>query len=224
MSKTTIFLFIVLLLFVGFLLYILVGNYKNPIITSITKPLITESTPTNLSLSFATTTPTAHAGQTVTVEVQIHNPKPHPDLTQLEIGYDPMSITIDSVTPGSFFTNPTVALERIDPTSGRISYALHCSTTETGLATDCVNTSSSTLATLTFSVNPYFPKTSTTLSFFPKTVVRTKTGKDLLQHTDNLNLTIGKPIYPVASSSGVASQSGNFFHVTPMLTPLPKVK
>lgn len=216
MSKTTIFLLFILLVFVGFLLYILFGNYKNPIISSITKPLLSENTASNLSLSFSTATPTVHAGQTVSVAVDIHNPDPHPDLVQLEIGYDPMSVTIDSITPGTFFTNPTIALERIDPASGRISYALHCSTTETGLNTDCVNASSQTVATLTFSVNPYYPKATTTLSFFPKTVVRTKTGKDLLQHTDNLNVTIGS-IYHVASSSGVASQSGSFYHVTPMV-------
>lgn len=204
MSKTTIALLIILLLFIGLLVFIMYGKQQNPIITLITKPLISRLTPAHVSLSFSGNEQTVTPGETITLTVLIHNPDPHPNVIQLELGYDPSAITVDTISPGTFFTKPVVALQNIDPVAGRISYALRCpASTTPGTPIDCVNTSSAKVATFTISVNPYTIQNSTSLSFFPKTVVRTGTGRDLLKKTQGLQLTITRLLYPVSSSSGI---------------------
>jgi hypothetical protein len=204
MSKTTMFLLIILIAVIGLLLFVEYGKQQNPIITSITKPILSRLTPADSSLTFSTNEQSIRPGQTVTVAVLIHNPNPHPAVTQLELAYDPNAVTIDTITPGTFFTKPMVALQTIDPVAGRISYALRCSNAQNPNA-DCVNASSSTIATITMNMNSYTTQASTTLSFLPKTVIRTDTGRDLLKKTTDLNLTIIKLLFPVASSSTVAS-------------------
>jgi len=170
--------------------------------------------PANTTLSFASNEQSVIPGQTVNLAVTIHNPSPPPALVQLEIGYDPMMLTVESVTPGSFFTNPTVALQRIDFSTGRISYALRCpDQTQTNEETGCVNTDSPTVAVITVRTNPYILKPTTTLSFLPKTVVRTSSGRDILQKIVPLNLTFGKSLYTIATGSALASPAANYFRV-----------
>ena len=218
MSKTTITLLIILILFLGLLLFVLYGIKQNPIITSITKPLISRLKPAHADLSLSTNEQLVKAGQTITVAVSIHDPNPNPNVVQLELGYDPTAVTIDTITPGTFFMNPVVALETIDPVAGRISYALRCpNSQDANTPSDCVNSSSSTLTTITLSINPYAIQNRTTLSFFPKTVVRTSTGRDLSIKTNGLQLTITKPFFPVSSSSAIINQPANgLIHITPI--------
>jgi len=215
MSKTTISLFIVLLIFIGLLLITIFEYRQNPIITSLTKPIIEASSPADTDLSFANSIESIQRGQTVTVAVLIHNPNPHPTVIQLEIAYDPAVITLDSITPGTFFTNPVTALNIIDPVAGRISYALRCPTTQTTAENDCVNASASTVATITFNTNMYTTSPNTSLSFLPKTLIRTRTGKDLLKKANNLELTITSPFLQTASYSAVASPAANVIHEQP---------
>jgi hypothetical protein len=209
MSKTTIFLLIVLLTVIGLLLTVVYGKQQNPIITSITKPLITRLTPADSSLTFSTNEQSVRPGQTVTVAVLIHNPNPQPAVTQLELAYDPTVVTIDTITPGTFFDKSMIALQTIDPIAGRISYALRCSNVQNPNA-DCINSSSSTVATITMSINSYTIQNSTTLSFLPKTVIRTDTGRDLLKKTTDLKLMITKAFIPVASPGA------QLIHITPI--------
>jgi len=208
MSKTTTTLFVILLIFIGVLLFILFGMKQNPIIKSLTRPLTTKATYPETILSLSTSTQTARPGQTVTTAVLIHNTDPEPDLVQLEIAYDPLALTIDSVTPGTFFRNPAVALQNIDPVAGRISYALHCPVVDS-TKTSCVNKASQTVTTITFTLNSYTIKDATALSFLPKTVVRTQGGRDILQKTNSLQLAISRTLYPISSSSAIASPAGN---------------
>src|SRR5260221_11169736 len=150
MSKTTTALFIILLIFIGVLLFVYFNSPHQPILSSLTKPFTTTtSTENTTALSLSTSATTIQKGQTVTVAVVIHSPYPHPELVQFELAYDPLALTIDEITPGSFFTNPSVVLQNIDPVAGRISYALRCP------EGDCVNPTSPTLATITISINPY---------------------------------------------------------------------
>ena len=96
------------------------------------------------------------------------------------------------VTPGSFFTKPTTALQTIDPVAGRISYALRCPSAQSSRTiTQCDNPSSNTLATITVSVNQYATQNTTKLTFLPRTVIRIKNGRDVLKNASGLNLTIG---------------------------------
>ena len=209
MSKTTIFLLAVLLLFVGFLTYLIYGKTQNPVIKSFAKPSLARITPTpiNTELSLSTKNQSIRPGQIIPVNVIIHNTSNHPNLAQLEIAYDPTAVTIDSIAPGNFFDKPTLALRNIDPVAGRLSYALRCpSTQQLNTASNCNNADSNIIAIITLTINPYISQNTTTLSFQPKTVVRTVDGRDLLKKTSNLQLTITRAYYPVASSSGIVRQ------------------
>ncbi|HSX09118.1 MAG TPA: cohesin domain-containing protein [Candidatus Saccharimonadales bacterium] len=211
MSKTTIFLLIIFLVVMGCLTYVVYGNKQNQIIQSLTKPIISRVTPSQTSLSLSSSEPIATPGQTITVTVLIHNPNPHPSVAQFEISYDPQIVTIDSVTPGTFFTKPDVALQTIDPIVGRVSYALRCPTDESNTVPDCVNPASSTLATITLTLNLYALGSSTKLTFLPKTLIRTNSGHDLLKSTNDLTITITKSILPVASSSAYVTPVNKAF-------------
>jgi len=216
MSKTTITLLIILLIFLGVLLFIVFGTKQSAILTSLTQTSPTPTTTSDTTLSFSTNTQIVQPGQTVTVAVLIHNPHPHPSVVQLEIAYDPAAVTIENVIPGSFFTHPSIPLKNIDPIGGRISYALRCPLIpSTNKETDCINPNSSTVATITLQVNPYAIASTTSLTLFPKTVIRTASGKDIKKKTSGLVFTINKPLYPYASSSGIASPGANYLHVTP---------
>jgi hypothetical protein len=215
MSKTTIFLFALFLILIGLLLFVLSNKNQNPIIAPFTKPQILQSSISDLSLSLSTSSQIVTSAQTMSVAVIIHNPTPHPSIVQIELGYNPQIMTVDSITPGTFFTNPTTALQNVDPTTGRISYALHCPTLSTNIDSDCVNPHSSTVAIITFTLSPYLLKNTTAISFLPKTVVRTRSGKDLLQHMNGLQLTVEKPLFPIATSSATASPGANYFHAIP---------
>ena len=201
MSKTTIILLVILVIFSGILLFIVYVKQQNPIIVSLEKPLLSRLEPARTSLSFETTQQVVREGQTLTVGVIIHNPNPHPSIAQLEIAYDPNVITIDSINPGTFFEKPIIALQEIDPVGGRISYALRCPDTQ--VSVDCINTESTTLAIIIISINPYTTQNTTELSFLPRSLIRTSEGRDLLEKTSNLQLMITQPLSPIASSSAI---------------------
>ena len=210
MSKTTTTLFVILLIFIGVLLFVLFGMKQNLIIKSLTQPSDTPIPYSDTTLTLSTSNTSFSPGKTVTAAVLIHNTDPEPDLAQLEIAYDPTILTILSVAPGTFFRNPTIALQNIDPVAGRISYALRCPTSQQTVShTSCVDRSTETVATITFSINQYTLQNMATLSFLPKTVVRIQGGKDILSKTDNLEISINKSFYPISSSSAVASPAAN---------------
>jgi len=217
MSKTTIALFIILFFFVGLLLFIVFGLKQNQLIDLFTKPHPSQFISPDTTLSLSTPLTTVRNGQTVTVAVLINNPDPHLNLVQIELSYDPLALTVDSLAPGTFFTNPTIALQNIDPVVGRISYALHCPVPKTeNTANNCVNATSPTIAVITFTINPYTIDTSSTLSFLPKTVIRTANGRDILKRITGLHLILTKSLYPISSSSAVASSGATVIHVTPV--------
>lgn len=192
MSKTTTSLFLILFLFICLLGFTVYGIKENPIITSITQSLQHKIMPADAELLLSTETKMVQPGQTATIAVLIHNINPHPNIAEIELSYDPNVITINSINPGTFFTNPTIALQTIDPVAGRISYALRCPNAQkSSVITDCVNPSSQTVATVNISVNPYVLQNSTQLTFLPRTVIRIKNGLNVLRNSMGLTLTIG---------------------------------
>ena len=210
MSKTTVTLTVVLCIFIGALIYIIFNLKPTTLIQTITQLAAVTPKTKDTTLSFSTTEQSFRPGQTFTVAVLLHNPDVHLSLTQLELAYDPTVLTVDSLTPGPFFVNPLIDLQKIDFSTGRISYALHCSSSQpTAKPADCTDLTSPTVAVVTFSISPYATKSETRLSFLPKTVIQTSLGKDILQETTNLQIPITKPLYPFASSSAV------FIHPTP---------
>ena len=82
---------------------------------------------------------------------------------QLEISYDPKTLTKIEITPGSFFENPEIFLKNIDPVNGRISFALGVQNGNTGIVGQGI------LATLSFATLQKFASTS--VSLLPKTQV-----------------------------------------------------
>jgi hypothetical protein len=210
MSKTTTTLFVILILFVGLLLFVLFGMKQNSIIKSFMQPSDTPIPYQDTTLTLSTNATSFSPGQTVTAAVLIHNTNPEPSLAQLEIAYDPLTITVESVSPGNFFRNPTIALQNIDPVAGRISYALRCPASQQTVShTSCVDETSETLATITFSINRYTIQNTATISFLPKTVVRVQGGKDILAKTEGLQVAINKTFYQISSSSAIASPAAN---------------
>jgi hypothetical protein len=213
MSKTTGFLIAVFLIVIGILLFVIYGMKQNSRMVSFTKPAKEQTPSADTSVSLATTSQSLLPGQTVTIAVLIHNPMSHTTITQLEIAYDPNALTIDSIMPGSFFIDPTIALQNVDFSTGRISYALHCPMgSNSNQMVDCANNDSPTIAVITANVNPYNLKQTTQLSFLPKTLIRTNTGRDILQSTTGLDLTIGKSQFSISSASAGRNQG---IHVTP---------
>lgn len=216
MSKTTITLIIIFTLFIGVLLFIENKTNRSQLIRSLTPSIISNHKPTETALSLSTNTMTVQRGQTLTIAVLITNADPAIELTQLELSYDPLVVTFDSITPGTFFTNPTIALDHEDPLTGRISYALRCPASQTSGNTACTNHSASTVAVITFTINSYTMSNNTLLSFLPKTVVRIHNGTDILQRTNPLQLTIGHTFAPVSTSTAIGSPAANMIRTLPM--------
>jgi|SRR5579859_1741305 len=214
MSKVTIALIVILCIFLVALSYVVFNPKPTTLIetliphTSLAKPLDT-------TLSFSPTEQTFQLGQTFTVAVVLHNPDAHLSLAQLELAFDPTVLTVESLTPGPFFINPLIDLQNIDPSSGRISYALHCSNSQpSAKPADCTDITTPTIAVITFSISPFTTKPDTMLSFLPKTFIRTSSGKDILQMTSNLQIPITKPAYPISSSSAIFQPGVNIIHPT----------
>ena len=201
MSKTTVVLILFLFITIGISSYILLhpsskNNTQLLQQTSEAQPVAHTDT---VPLSMTTSTPFVLPGRTVTISVLIKDTKQNVHLTQLELGYNPTVLTILSIRPGTFFTNPVNSLQTIDPNTGRISYALSCLD-----ATTCKTTSSQTIATITAIVASYANTKQTTITFLPKTLLRDNADKILKITTKPLTLTLQQtsiPQMPQASSS-----------------------
>lgn len=94
---------------------------------------------------------------------------------QLELSYDPKVLSNVDLRPGSFFTKPTVLLEKIDEENGKITYALGVGVGEKGVK------GSGNVAVITFTEKSGATKT-TYINFLPETVVTAeKTAPSVLR-------------------------------------------
>lgn len=196
MSKTSIFLLFIFLIIIGIFAYIKTTHpytAKPPTIEKISKPIQTRSDST---LSFLPAVVTVRPGTKSSIAIHLNVQGDIPTLVQFEIGYDPQVITPLSIIPGQFFINPTTLLNTMTPGSGRISYAIQCAD-----AKDCINQETKTVATIAFSVNPYSIKKQTTLTFFPKTLLQTVDGTQVLLKTQNAQVKMFGNIQPAATAS-----------------------
>jgi hypothetical protein len=180
-------LFIVLLLFFFLLLvglgYTAVTLNKN---TAFKIPFQNSPTPTITTIHSLTLSPENSAaipGQINTVNIILdtqNSSTSKPQLIQMEISYDPNALLDVDITPGDFFTHPTVSLKTINTHTGRISYALQSQATEVTTQTDMLKTR---VAKITFIPNPAFSKGETPLSFLGKTKIRDKANDTLITAT-----------------------------------------
>jgi hypothetical protein len=89
---------------------------------------------------------------------------------QIELSYDPKAlanVTLSPPTTNPFFSeNPVVLINSVDPTQGRISYAV-------GVAPNGKEkVGSGNIVTLTFTVNRFAGVASSQITFLPKSTVK----------------------------------------------------
>lgn len=177
MSKSLIFLLMLLLLLVSIFLYLRkqFTNEGTSVRSGTLATITTAYIQSTLSLLPATLTVTA--GKPAALQVVL-NSKKQPAIVQLEISYDPNIIGNIQITPGDYFSNPTIVLETISEDTGRISLAIKPGISYARLQR------SETIASISFIPRIEF-QIPTTISFLPKTTIRTNDGSNILIKTYN---------------------------------------
>lgn len=118
------------------------------------------------TLSFSPNSLFLTQGTTGSLDILIDTGNNKVTNVQLEIGYDPLLLSIISIQPGDFFPSPNVLFENNIIRTGRLSYALGVATDEEAVM------GKGKVATLTFQKNPNaFAQSQTTIAFFPKTLI-----------------------------------------------------
>jgi hypothetical protein len=161
MPKKTFFLIALLVLVTVCLLALaLIPNLKGPIIKS--KPVANiDYAQTQLSFS----PPVIATPSGYKADVLISTGKNKVTAAQLEINYDPKLLTNIDIKPGSFFTDPTILLKKVDAVNGRLVYVLGIGIGGTPA------TGKGTVAIISFSTLPNLTTIKTPINFLPKTAV-----------------------------------------------------
>lgn len=156
-----------------------------------------KSSPTpviNNSLSFSPIDQTILPGQinslNIILQSQNNNNEAIPNTIQLEIAYDPNAISNVSIQSGDFFQNPLILINTINEHSGRISYALEKSPSDSTIK------ALGTVATLSFIPNVNFTNNYSPIKFLEKTLIRGKNGENILTSTTSANIIFKLPIKP----------------------------
>lgn len=169
MSKKTLALIVGLVILTAVLLIIALQTNNRQAPTP-TDDQTAQATPTPPAESVLTITPdvidlTSGATGQQSVNVELDTGTNQVTAVQLELGYDPSVIRNVTVTPGTFFTSPTILLNNNDTTEGRISYAI-------GIApAQDPRSGSGTVATISFTVVPSATVTETEISLLPRSLV-----------------------------------------------------
>lgn len=100
-----------------------------------------------------------------TEEVAIDSGQNSVTAVQLELTYDPKALTNVDIVPGDFFTNPNVLLKKIDPSTGRITYAIGVPLGQKGV------TGKKNVAEISFSIVLGYETKPISINFEPKTSV-----------------------------------------------------
>ena len=161
MPKKT-FLLIALLVFITacLLALALIPSFRTPAIK--TKPLANiDYAQTQLSFS----PPTVATPSGFKTNVLISTGKNKVTVIQLEIAYDPKILGNVNITPGTFFTAPTILLKKVDAANGRLTYVLGIGLGQTPA------TGKGMVATVNFSTLPGLTTVKTPINFLPKTAV-----------------------------------------------------
>lgn len=136
---------------------------------------------TTLSLTTATASESSHAaGYTVAVVVDTTNKV---NAVQIELSFDPQKISNVTLTPGTFFQQPTTLLKTIDMTNGRISYALAEQLDLPG------KSGHGTVALLSFNMTPSTKPATTSIKLLPKSAVTAdKILESVLKKTSDITI------------------------------------
>lgn len=191
MPKKTTILIIILAVITGILIFLAVRNDKTQEI--VVKPQIPAVKPTaaptpyaTLSFSVANLDLSTVAITTQTVDILIDtNGKPVFG-TQVELSYDPKVFYNVSLikTPNSFFgPDAVVLINNVDPTQGRVSYAVALP------SSGSEKIGKGVVATLSFSVNKFTGVKNTSITFLPKSTITTlQTSGSILSQTTPLSV------------------------------------
>lgn len=200
MSKSTIALIIFLSIITAILLVIAFTTQSTPkpAAAPTATPTITPF-PAHTQLWFIPSSPSSPSGApiispaplqkggTYAADVHVNTDVNTISGVQMEVAYDPKVITNVKVTPGTFFTNPNVIINRINTTDGRISYAIALQPGGTPQQGQGV------VAIVHYTVLPTATATTTTLSFLPKSFVSVEgTSDTALQTSSDITFKIGK--------------------------------
>ncbi len=182
MPKKTTILIVILAIVTGVLIFLAVRSDQGQNLLSNDQE---EATPTQTqpfaSLSFENPLIDASTGPvTQSVNVVIDTLGKPAAGAQIELSYNPIALTNVSIKApqASFFgPNPSVLISNVDPTQGRISYAVGIS------ATDAEKAGKGTIATITFTVNRLAGISTTNLTFLPKSAVTTLSSQGSILNT-----------------------------------------
>jgi hypothetical protein len=198
MSKATYSLIIILfctILFFFINIINLQGQKHNTTKADITTPHTKNKT---VAVTLIQNSKIKNDGKNISINITISNAPVETNMVQLELEYDPIILTITTIKPGTFFTNPKENLKIVNEHTGRISYALHCTPT-------CVNKQTNVVAQITAVSNNLATKQRTTISFLPKTLIRTTEEQEINITTKPLSFIIQEAIPPVISPTTGAS-------------------
>lgn len=175
MSKK-LFLIVGLFFLVIVLFFTLVKQPENPSLRHQKQPLaqISPTTVLQSTLSFAQNPIITTRGATTSADIIFTSQGSFPQTLQLEMQYDPTILTNMMIVPGELFPEATILLNTVNPSTGRISYALEVPKQTKGEVTGI-------LATLIFLPSNFAWEEETYLNFLPKTNVKGKTEINALE-------------------------------------------
>lgn len=113
--------------------------------------------------SLSLTTPTASTSGILTSNVLINTRTNKIDAVQLELSYNPQDIGNVDIKAGTFMKSPSELFKKVDPDTGRVSYALGTGLGQKGTS------GSGVVAVLSFTKLKTFGTTS--IDFLPKSLV-----------------------------------------------------
>lgn len=210
MAKKTLFLICILALIpIGLLLF--TSLKKNigsaPLVPPVINPQPTPTPKAQTTLSFSPN-PIVIASPSGTLNLSIDSGANNVTAVQLELSYDPKTLPIVDILPGTFFDDPITLLKNVDAKNGKISYVI--ATPLTGKAKN----GKGTVATLTFTTRmPSGQKTA--INFTPKTLV---TAENI--PTSVLKATDSATIFFVQSAS-TAAQTNSQEEIGPFKPEIP---
>jgi hypothetical protein len=203
MSKTSYFLMAILVICLGIFVFIQYFLPKDGNLPSFADKSNKTTTVSQSTLALSPASQTLLAGQTASVGIILEMAEASPTLLQFEIAYNPAVVTPTLITPGKYFTDPIILINKINPNNGRISYALKCSA---DAESDCSVNASEDVARIFFTVNPLALTKDTSFNIMPKTLIETVDDTEVILQTTNAKIVIQGAALPQATPSAVISQ------------------
>lgn len=145
----------------GILIYRTIAREKNAPLPQTFTPTPTPKAEATLALS---PNPLTISSQSGSIDVLLDTQTNKITAVQLELSYDPEVLTDVGIVPGAFFTDVIPFIQKVDPSTGRISYAVGLTPTAQAVQGKGV------VAIITFRSN-LSPGEKTEVKFLPQTLL-----------------------------------------------------